>query len=39
MRIAALVSLLLCTLPGGSMADKPRVNRGMIEAMEPRSSV
>jgi hypothetical protein len=34
MRIAAIVSLMLCALPSGSMADKPRVNRGMIEAME-----
>jgi hypothetical protein len=34
MRIAAVVSLLLCVLPAGSLADKPRVNRAMIEAME-----
>jgi hypothetical protein len=34
MRTAAIVSLLLCALPFGSMADKPRVNRGLIEAME-----
>ncbi|HUA17942.1 MAG TPA: hypothetical protein VMU80_23775 [Bryobacteraceae bacterium] len=34
MRIAAVVALALCALPAGSMADKPRVNRAMIEAME-----
>jgi len=34
MRIAALAMLLLCALPAGSMADKPKVNRAMIEAME-----
>jgi len=34
MRIAAIVALLLCALPAGSMADKPKVNRAMIEAME-----
>ena len=34
MRIAAVVSLLLCALPAGSLADKPKVNRAMIEAME-----
>ncbi len=32
MRLAAVV-LLLCALPFGSMADKPKVNRAMIEAM------
>jgi hypothetical protein len=26
--------MLLCALPAGSMADSPKVNRGMIEAME-----
>jgi hypothetical protein len=34
MRAAAVVLLALCALPIGSMADKPKVNRGMIEAME-----
>jgi hypothetical protein len=34
MRIAAVALLLLCALPGGSMADGPKVNRGMIEGME-----
>ena len=34
MKIAAIVSLILCALPAGSMADKPKVNRGMIEGME-----
>ncbi len=34
MRIAAVALLLLGALPGGSMADSPKVNRGMIEAME-----
>jgi hypothetical protein len=34
MRVAALAMLLLCALPAGSMADKPKVNRAMIEAME-----
>jgi hypothetical protein len=34
MRIAAVALLLLCALAGGSMADKPKVNRAMIEAME-----
>ena len=34
MRIAAIVSLLLCGLPAGSMADKSKVTRTMIEAME-----
>ncbi len=34
MRIAAIASLLLCALPAGSLADKPKINRGMIEAME-----
>ena len=34
MKILPIVSLILCTLPAGSMADKPKVNRTMIEAME-----
>jgi hypothetical protein len=34
MRIAAIALLTLCALPGGSMADGPKVNRGMIEGME-----
>src|ERR1700678_2393917 len=34
MRIAAVAVLLLCALPIGSMADKPKVNRSMIESME-----
>ena len=34
MRIAAVALMLLCALPAGSMADSPKVNRGMIEAME-----
>ncbi len=34
MRIAAILMLSLCALPAGSMADKPKVNRAMIEAME-----
>jgi len=33
MKIAAIVSLTLCTLPAGSMADKPKVTRSMMEAM------
>jgi hypothetical protein len=32
MKVAAISLLLLCVLP--SMADKPRVNRGMIASME-----
>jgi len=32
MRIAAVVLMLLCALPGA--ADGPKVNRGMIEAMQ-----
>ena len=34
MKIAAIVSLVFCALPAGSMADKPKVTRTMIEAME-----
>jgi hypothetical protein len=33
MRLTAVI-LLLCALPFGSMADKPKVNRAMIKAME-----
>jgi hypothetical protein len=34
MRVAAVALLSLCALPAGSLADSPKVNRGMIEAME-----
>src|SRR5579863_1754517 len=34
MRLAAIALLSLCALPAGSLADSPKVNRGMIEAME-----
>jgi len=34
MRVAAVALLALCALPAGSLADSPKVNRGMIEAME-----
>jgi hypothetical protein len=34
MKIAAVALLALCALPGGSLADSPKVNRGMIEAMQ-----
>jgi hypothetical protein len=34
MKAALIVSLVLCALPGGSMADKPKVTRTMLEAME-----
>jgi hypothetical protein len=34
MRIAAVVLLALCALPAGSLADNPKVTRGMIEAMQ-----
>lgn len=34
MKIAAIVAMMLCALPSGSMADKPKVSRVMIEAME-----
>jgi hypothetical protein len=34
MRIALVALLALCALPFGSMADGPKVNRGMIEGME-----
>jgi len=33
-RTALIVSLLMGALPSGSMADKPKVNRAMIKAME-----
>jgi hypothetical protein len=34
MKIAAIISVVLCALPAGSMADKPKVSRTMVEAME-----
>ena len=34
MKTAAIVAMMLCALPSGSMADKPKVSRVMIEAME-----
>jgi hypothetical protein len=34
MRAAAVVVLALCALPAGSLADNPKVTRGMIEAMQ-----
>jgi hypothetical protein len=34
MRIAAVILMALCALPGGSMADSPKVNRAMIEGMQ-----
>jgi hypothetical protein len=34
MNNAIIVSLLLCALPAGSMADKPKVTRTMLDAME-----
>jgi hypothetical protein len=34
MKIAAVALLALCALPGGSLADNPKVNRAMIEAMQ-----
>lgn len=34
MKAALIVSLVLCALAGGSMADKPKVTRTMLEAME-----
>jgi hypothetical protein len=34
MKTLLIASILLSALPAGSMADGPRVNRGMIEAME-----
>lgn len=34
MRIAAIALLAACALPCGSLADSPKVTRGMIEAMQ-----
>lgn len=34
MRLVAVVALALCALPAGSLADNPKVTRGMIEAMQ-----
>lgn len=34
MRVAAVVLLALCALPAGSLADNPKVSRGMIEATQ-----
>jgi len=34
MRILAIASLFLCALPSGSMADKPKVSRAAIRALE-----
>ena len=34
MRTAAIVCLALCALPAGTLADKPAVNRSMIESMQ-----
>jgi hypothetical protein len=34
MRLAAVALLVLCALPAGSLADNPKVTRGMIEAMQ-----
>jgi hypothetical protein len=34
MRLAAIASLLLCALPFGSLADKPKVTHAMIKSME-----
>ena len=34
MKILAIASLLLCAFPGGSMADKSKVSRAMIQSME-----
>jgi hypothetical protein len=34
MRLAALALLALCALPAGSLADNPKVTRGMIEGMQ-----
>jgi hypothetical protein len=34
MKIAAVALLALCALPGGSLADNPKVNRAMIEGMQ-----
>ena len=34
MKKLAIAALLLCALPAGSLADKSKVSRGMIQAME-----
>jgi len=34
MKIFAIVSLMLCGLAAGTLADKPKVNRATLEAME-----
>jgi len=34
MRTLLIATMLLSALPAGSMADSPKVNRGMLEAME-----
>jgi hypothetical protein len=34
MNTTVIVSLMLCAFPAGSMADKPKVTRTMLEAME-----
>jgi hypothetical protein len=34
MRLLAAVSLLVCALPCGTLADKPKVTRAMVKAME-----
>jgi hypothetical protein len=34
MKILLIASILLSALPAGSMADNPKVSRGMLEAME-----
>lgn len=34
MKITAVALLALCALPAGSLADNPKVTRGMIEAMQ-----
>jgi hypothetical protein len=34
MRTVAIACLALCALPAGTMADKPKVNRATIDAME-----
>ncbi len=34
MRNVSVLALLLCALPAGSLAEKPKVSRGMIKAME-----
>lgn len=34
MRVLAFVALMVCAIPSSSLADKPRVSRTMIKAME-----